>query len=142
MQSAQGKQLPGYVAREFYGYLKCGRLEHGFLRVRCETCHHQKLVAFSCKHRGFCPCCGARRMVGSVPYPLRYLFATNPAVMSQALTIVHYVISTFLIKRARITVESGAQSGTVTLIQRFGSALNLNPHFHMLYLNGVYDSNG
>jgi hypothetical protein len=75
-------------------------------------------------------------------YPLRYLFATNPAVMSQALTIVHYVISTFLIKRARITVKSGAQSGTVTLIQRFGSALNLNPHFHMLYLNGVYDSNG
>jgi hypothetical protein len=27
--------LPGYVEREFEGYLKCGRLEHGFLRVRC-----------------------------------------------------------------------------------------------------------
>lgn len=26
----------------------------------------------------------------------------------------------------------------VTLIQRFGSALNLNVHFHMLFLNGVY----
>jgi len=26
--SAQGKQLPGYVVREFYGYLKCGRLGH------------------------------------------------------------------------------------------------------------------
>jgi hypothetical protein len=24
------------------------------------------------------------------------------------------------------------------LIQRFGSALNLNIHFHMLYLDGVY----
>ncbi len=77
----------------------------------------------------------------SVPYPLRYLFATNPKVMSQVLTIVHRVISTFLIKRARMTVKSGAQSGAVTLIQRFGSALNLNPHFHMLYLNGVYDRN-
>lgn len=26
----------------------------------------------------------------------------------------------------------------VTLIQRFGSALNLNLHFHMLFLDGVY----
>ncbi len=41
-----------------------------------------------------------------------------------------------------MTVKSGAQSGAVTLIQRFGSALNLNPHFHMLYLNGVYDAKG
>lgn len=83
-----------------------------------------------------------RQWVLSVPYPLRYLFATNPKVMSQVLTIVHRVISTFLIKRARMTVKSGAQSGAVTLIQRFGSALNLNPHFHMLYLNGVYDAKG
>ncbi|MDZ8190999.1 transposase, partial [Escherichia coli] len=28
--------------------------------------------------------------------------------------------------------------GAVTLIQRFGSALNLNVHFHMLFLDGVY----
>lgn len=83
-----------------------------------------------------------RQWVLSVPYPLRYLFATNPEVMSQVLTIVHRVIGTFLIKRAHMTVKSGAQSGAVTLIQRFGSALNLNPHFHMLYLNGVYDTNG
>ena len=33
--AAQGSALPGYVEREFEGYLKCGRLEHGFLRVRC-----------------------------------------------------------------------------------------------------------
>ena len=45
----------------------------------------------------------------------RYLFATNPKVMSQVLTIVHRVISTFLIKRARMTVKSGAQSGAVSL---------------------------
>jgi hypothetical protein len=28
--------------------LKCGRLEEGFLRLRCEDCHAEKLVAFSC----------------------------------------------------------------------------------------------
>ena len=33
-------------------------------------------------------------------------------------------------------------SGAVRLVQRFGSALNLNLHFHMLYLNGVYDNKG
>lgn len=31
-----------------------------------------------------------------------------------------------------------AVTGAVTLIQRFGSALNLNIHFHMLFLDGVY----
>ena len=58
----QGNALPAYVEKEFDAYLKCGRLEHGFLRVRCESCHFERLVAFSCKRRGFCPSCGARRM--------------------------------------------------------------------------------
>ena len=83
-----------------------------------------------------------RQWVLSVPFPLRYLFATNPQLMSRVLTIVHRVISAFLLKRSGRTVNTGAQSGAVTLIQRFGSALNLNLHFHMLYLNGIYDANG
>ena len=45
--TSQGKHLPTFICREFYEYLKCGRLEHGFLRVRCESCHAEKLVAFS-----------------------------------------------------------------------------------------------
>ena len=62
---SQGRYLQGYVTKELDEYLKCGRLEHGFLRVRCESCHDEKLVAFSCKRRGFCPSCGARRMADS-----------------------------------------------------------------------------
>ena len=61
----QGKYLPAYITQEFEEYLKCGRLEHGFLRVRRETYHDEKLVAFSCKRRGFCPSCGARCMAES-----------------------------------------------------------------------------
>jgi hypothetical protein len=34
---------------------------HICLRVRCDTCHAEHLVAFSCKRRGFCPSCGAGR---------------------------------------------------------------------------------
>ncbi len=36
--AGQGRALPDYVQREFEAYLKCARLEHGFLRVRCESC--------------------------------------------------------------------------------------------------------
>jgi len=45
--AAEGRVLPDYVRREFDEYLKCGRLEHGFLRVQCESCHAEHLVAFS-----------------------------------------------------------------------------------------------
>ncbi|MCC7198428.1 MAG: transposase [Gammaproteobacteria bacterium] len=47
------------------------------------------------------------------------------------------MISGYLLKRAGLTRATG-HTGAVTLIQRFGSALNLNIHFHMLFLDGVY----
>jgi hypothetical protein len=59
--ACQVKYLPTFICREFDEYLNCGRLEHGFLRVRCEACHHEKLVASGCKRRGFYPSYGARR---------------------------------------------------------------------------------
>ncbi len=46
LMAEQGKELPGYVQREFEEFLQCGRLEHGFLRVRCESCHAEHPVAF------------------------------------------------------------------------------------------------
>ena len=44
-------------------YLNCGLLEHGAARVYCDTCKHSLLVAFSCKKRGVCPSCSAKRAV-------------------------------------------------------------------------------
>lgn len=153
--------LPHYVQRDFDEFLRCGRLEHGFLRVRCDQCHDERLVAFSCKRRGFCPSCGARRMVEtaawlvdevlprqpmrqwvlSFPYQLRFLLASYPAMMGAVLGIIYRAIATHLIHKAGFT-KAEAQTGSVTLIQRFGSALNLNVHFHMLFLDGVYAENG
>jgi len=43
--------LPQFVKDEFDAFLKCGILAHGFLRLRCADCGHDKLVAFSCKPR-------------------------------------------------------------------------------------------
>lgn len=37
-REAVGRPLPQYVQEEFEAYPKCGRLEHGFLRVRCADC--------------------------------------------------------------------------------------------------------
>ena len=42
-----------------------------------------------------------------------------------------------LVKKAGYS-KKAVRTGAVTLIQRFGSALNLNIHFHMLFLDGVY----
>ncbi len=55
------KGLPDYVTEEFYAYLQCGILAHGFVRLGCDTCPHQRVLAFSGKKRGFCPSCAGRR---------------------------------------------------------------------------------
>ena len=54
-EDAAGADLPQFVKAEFDAFLECGILAHGFLRLRCGDCGHDKLLAFSCKRRGFCP---------------------------------------------------------------------------------------
>jgi|GEM_PF-2278819 len=41
-----GPGLPDFVKAEFDAFLECGVLAHGFLRLRCSDCAHEKLVAF------------------------------------------------------------------------------------------------
>ena len=38
---AEGVSLPHFVKEEFEAFLKCGRLEYGFLRVKCDACRHE-----------------------------------------------------------------------------------------------------
>lgn len=73
----------------------------------------------------------------SFPILLRILFASQPQLLSPILKIIHRAISTFLIKQAGLKVSEG-HTGAATLIQRFGSAANLNMHLHCLCLDGVY----
>jgi len=101
-ESAAGADLPQFVKDEFDAFLECGIPAHGFLRLRCGDCGHDKLVAHSRKQRGFCRSCGARRMAQTaahlvdqviprvplrqwvrvcrvrLPIPLRLLLATQP----------------------------------------------------------------
>ena len=103
--AAKARALPNFIAREFAAYLQCGILGHGFARIRCKGCGHSKLLAFSCKKRGFCPSCGGRFMaekaahlvdavvpevpvrqwVLSLPIPLRYLIAYNSGLQTAVL---------------------------------------------------------
>ena len=79
-----------------------------------------------------------RQWVLSFPFPLRLLYSTHPQALTRTLKIVLRAIETHLIKKAGLTRSSGARSGAITFIQRFGSALNLNVHLHMLIPDGIY----
>jgi hypothetical protein len=82
-----------------------------------------------------------RQWVLSLPMALRFLLATRPAVLSAVLGVVYRTISGHLLGVARLTRTTG-HTGAVTLIQRFGSALNLNVHLHMIFIDGAYRSDG
>jgi hypothetical protein len=63
-----------------------------------------------------------RQWVLSVPFPLRFLFASRSEFMGRVLAIVYRCIATHLTKKAGFSRKT-AQTGAVTLIQRFGSTL-------------------
>ncbi len=154
-----GAPVARFVERELRAYLDCGILAHGFLRLHCDTCGRDRLLAFSCKGRALCPSCGGRRMadtaahlvdcvlpevpvrqwVLTLPYPLRYRCAWDAKLTSEVLRA--FMRALFADQRRRARMHHGvqrAQCGSVTAIQRFGSALNLAPHFHSIVLDGVY----
>ena len=59
--SDAGTHFPQRVHDEMQGYLRCGDARHGFVELRCEACETSVAVPFSCKRRGFCPKCAAKR---------------------------------------------------------------------------------
>jgi hypothetical protein len=154
----EGPGLPAFVTRELRAYLRCGVLEQGCLHVRCERCADEMVVGFSCKGRGFCPSCGGRRMselaaqlvervippvpvrqwVLSLPWTLRYQLAFDAGLCGAVLAVFIRVVFGWLAATAARQGLRSARCGAVTAIQRFGSALNLNLHFHALVLDGVY----
>jgi len=158
---AHHQPVPSFVEQELRAFLRCGILAHGFLRLHRDGCGFDRLVPFSCKRRGFCPSCGGHRMAESaahlvdrvlpevpirqwvltLPYPLRYRCAYGASLTSEILRAFLRALFAELRRRARQHWEMRApQCGAVTFIQRFGSALNLNVHFHTLALDGVYAS--
>ena len=74
-----------------------------------------------------------RQWVFTLPYPLRYRSAYDAKLTSEVLRA--FLRALFAELRRRIRREFGARTdecGAVTFVQRFGSAMNLNLHFHTL----------
>ena len=111
-EAEAGADLPQFVKDEFDAFLECGILAHGFLRLRCGECGHDKLVAFSCKRRGFCPSCG----VLSLPIPLRLLLAAQPKLVTPVLHVVHRAITRHLLGQAGLKADE-ADSGAVEFVE-------------------------
>lgn len=154
--------LPGFVVEEFEAYLRCGILAHGAVLVRCADCGLERLVAMSCKGRGWCPSCLGRRMndvaaflvdhvlpqqplrqwVCTLPWELRYLAGYDRELASGLVGGFVRSVSDSLRHRAKRALGLGsvreAHTGAVTFIQRFDSALRLDVHAHTEALDGVY----
>jgi len=150
--------VPRFCVREVEGFLRCGVLSYGLARVHCDACRRDDVVAFSCKGRGFCPSCGTARMVDtaawlvdhvipevpvrqwvlSLPYRVRLLCAYDPDVCARVRRILVRAVSGYYESGARRLGLPRPLAGAVAFSQRFDSALRINLHFHVLWLDGVY----
>ena len=157
-REAESRPVPDYVKKEFEAYLRCGILTYGFIRLQCSCCKEEKIVAFSCKRRGFCPSCAAKRQaeaathlvqnvlpvvpyrqfVVSFPIPLRYWLQSNRKLFSKIHRIVTQHINLYYSQKALAIGLKDPKPGSVSFTQRWGSACNLNPHLHILCPDEVY----
>lgn len=79
-----------------------------------------------------------RQWVFTVPWDRRWLLARRPDLSKRVLNIALKHVRRFLVARAKERGLEAGRTGSVTVVQRFGSALNLNVHFHALVLDGAY----
>jgi len=159
---SEGDGLPRFVERELREFLTCGLLARGFARFRCDECRSDLLVAFSCKGRGFCPSCTGRRMASlaaqlvddvlgglpvrqwvlTTPHRLRHALAYDQRLCRRVLAVFIRAALSLERRRARRRGVADGRGGAITAIQRFGSAANLNVHFHSLVVQGVLAGDG
>lgn len=140
-------------------YLKCGDLRQGFARVRCPDCHHEYLLAFSCRGRWFCPSCHSkkgiqfgehlketilhpvphRQYVFSIPIILRAYFKYDRKLLSKLCHCASKCLLTFF--RTALGLKDGA-IGAAMAIQTFGDYGKWHPHLHVLIADGLFLANG
>jgi len=158
-RAEEGEPMPSFVVDELRDYLKCGVLAHGAVRFACGHCGEDRLVGLSCKGRGFCPRCLGRRMtemarhwvsavlprvrvrqwVLSLPFELRVPLAYHHELTLAVHGVAARVIESWYRDEGRELGVADGRTGSITAVQRFGSDLALNVHFHCLFLDGVFD---
>ena len=161
-RAEEGEPMPSFVVDELRDYLRCGVLALGAVRFLCGHCGRDRLVGLSCKARGFCPRCMGRRMtemarhwvsavlprvrvrqwVLSLPFELRVPLAYHHDLTLAVHGVAARVIEAWYRDKGRELGIADGRTGSITAVQRFGSDLALNVHFHSLYVDGVYDALG
>lgn len=147
------------VSKVIYQYLDCGILHNGFARVKCKTCNHEYLLAFSCKRRHFCPSCHAKRVVEfgefacsnvlkniphrhfvfSIPKIIRIYFLFDRSLLKELSRIAWEVLGLYY---KNSVSEKDAAPAAISSIQTFGDFLGFNPHLHILCADGCFKDNG
>lgn len=150
--------FPRRVPEEVRRFLGCGDLRRGFVFAKCESCDESTLIAFSCKSRGWCPSCGARRAheteahllevlpkVGfrqwtlSLPFALRWPVVKEPKLLRVVERCLTRAIFRWQRRQAKRLGHAGkAQGGAVCFVQWFSGTLALQPHLHLLVAEGVW----
>jgi hypothetical protein len=143
------------VLKTFDEYLNCGLLEHGAARVYCDTCRYSFLVAYSCKKRGVCPSCLAKRAVKFAEHmyehvledvPQRHIVFSIP-VRLRAFMRYDRKLNDILFHAAWDTIteclgQDGRTAAAVLTLQCAGEALNFNPHLHGMLADGLFAEGG
>ena len=80
----------------------------------------------------------ARQWVLSLPFALHYRLAYDSEMVTAVLGIFIRALFGLYRRMARDYGIDQTQCGAVTFVQRFGSAANLNLHFHVICIDGVY----
>jgi hypothetical protein len=70
---------------------------------------------------------------------VRYLIAWRHELALDLLGIFADAVGSFYRQQARDQGIADGRAGMVSVIQRFGGSLNLNPHFHLTALDGVFE---
>jgi hypothetical protein len=112
----------------------------GILSILCRP---TDVGAFhSSRKKKLIPFVPTRHWVLSVPFELRYWMASDDKLLKEVNRILCDEINNYLRKKARKLGFKGGETGIVSYLQRAGSALNFNLHFHLLAIDGIYTVDG
>jgi len=151
--------LRSHIEKVIYQYLDCGILHNGFARIKCHSCGHENLLAFSCKRRHFCPSCHAKRVIEfgewlcgnilkkvphrhfvfSIPKILRIYFLFNRSLLKELSKIYWKIVKDYYVNTCR---KADGNPAAVAVIQTFGDFLSFNPHIHILAADGCFSDDG
>jgi len=138
--------------------LDCGNPRCGFARLRCPDCHTEHLLMFSCRTRGFCPSCHAKRLeewgewmreellldvphrqvVFSIPRMLRIFFKYNRKLLGELCRCALRSLTCYF----ETVAQSELMPGVIAAIQTFGTKIYFHPHLHFLVTEGGVDEAG